>query len=1123
MICPQCQTELPDDARFCNECGRKLESVCSECGKGNPPTSKFCLECGHDLRTPPAASPLKDLSFDEKLANIQKYLPSGLTEKVLSQRGRIEGERRQVTIMFVDMKGFTPLTEKLGPEETFTLMDQVFELMIHKVHDYEGTVNELRGDGMLAFFGAPIALEDAPQRAIRSSLAIHREMTKFSDKLKDRTDIPPVQLRIGINTGPVVVGTLGNDLRVQFTAVGDTINMAARMEQLAEPGTTYVTEDAFKITEGYFRFEALGEKEVKGKEQPIKVYRVLAASTRRTRFDVDAERGLTRFIGRERELELLMDAFERAKSGRGQAVSIMGEAGVGKSRLLYEFRKAISNEDVTFLEGKCLSYGKDLAYHPIIDILKANFGIEGGDTDSEITAKVRRGLTLLGADEASTLPYLLELLSVEDSGVGEMSMSPEAAKDRIIGALQRIILKGSEIRPSIFAFEDLHWTDKTSEEASKYLLESIPGSRVLMIFTYRPEFVHTWGGKSYHSQISLNRLSNRESLALVTQLLGSREIHSDLEEFILQKTEGIPLFIEEFVRSFRDMKIIRLTNEKYHLAEDVDQVGIPSTIQDVILARVDGLPEGAKELLQTGSVIEREFSYELIKHVTGLQEHQLLNRLAVLKDSELVYERGVYPHSTYIFKHALTREVVYDSILTRRRKELHEKIGGAIEELCAETLSENYGILSEHYLTAENFEKGAHYCGFAGQRATRIGSFHDAIMYADKRIACLEKLPQTHDVLRRIINMRSILGLLYAQTNYVVEAKQAIDPIMALGENIGHDQALPRIHVIMGIYRGWVEEDFQDALQHFQQATSISESKNDPASMLHATYWSGLFLFFICDFDNGLEHLKNVLGEYLVSNNIWGESAVRSVTSIFGHYFQGALDQAHKASEEATRVAEESGAAYSKCRAYISRGISCFGKGDFPQAREHLSMGIHFCEKIDAFFWDAFARIFLGEICFENGEYESAENHHEKAIWLLKQIKGGPSWANFNRIALNLAKVMIHANGVHPESLYDYASGIKAKIFEGWASRYVAKILLNIDDKHMSEAQDWLEKAIAADRRNGMTFHVGRDFALHSELCKKQGDQAKAKDNLRKAIEIYKACGADGWVSRAERKLADFA
>jgi class 3 adenylate cyclase len=489
MKCPKCEHDNREGVKFCEKCGAKMEFVCPNCAAKIPLGTEFCGECGSKV-SQPLEPPPKELSFDEKLEKIQRYLPKGLTKKILSQKNRIEGERKQVTVMFCDMQGFTALSEKLGIEEAYSIIDQVYEILIHKVHDYEGTVNEMTGDGIMALFGAPIALEDAPQRAIRSAYAIHREMARFSNRIKEEKEgIPPLKMRVGIHTGPVVVGTLGNDLRVEFKAVGNTVNLASRMEGLAEPGTTYVTEDTFKLTEGFFRFEALGEKEVKGKKQPISVYRVIAPSTRRTRFDVSAERGLTPFIGRDREVDLLLDAFARAKAGRGQAISIMSEAGVGKSRLLYEFRKAVANEDVIFLEGKCLSYSRGVAYHPVTDILKSNFNVQKGEEDSDIREKVRNGLKVLGADEATTLPYLLELLSVKDSGIDKIMMSPEGRKDRIIEALKRIVLKGSKIRPLIMSFEDLHWTDKSSEEVLKYVLESIPGSRVLLLLTGVPSLI----------------------------------------------------------------------------------------------------------------------------------------------------------------------------------------------------------------------------------------------------------------------------------------------------------------------------------------------------------------------------------------------------------------------------------------------------------------------------------------------------------------------------------------------------------------------------------------------------------------------------------------------------------
>ena len=533
MKCSKCQFENPKDSLFCGDCGASLEMSCPKCGSTPPPGFKFCNKCGHDLRIHSEEFP-KELSFDEKIAKIQKYLPKGLTEKILSQRDRIEGERKQVTVMFCDMEGFTQLTQRLGPEEAYTIMDQVYEILIHKVHDYEGTVNEMTGDGIMALFGAPIALEDSPQRAIRSAYSIHREMSKFSDKTRqEKVGILPLKMRIGIHTGPVIVGTLGNDLRVDFKAVGDTVNLASRMEGIAEPGATYVSEDTFRHTEGLFRFEALGERRVKGKKEPVKVFRVIAPSTRRTRFDVSAEQGLTPFVGRLHEFELLLDGFEGTKAGRGQAFSIMAEAGVGKSRLLYEFRKAVTNEDITFLEGKCLSYSRGVAYHPVIDVLKSNFDVREDDENSKIREKVKRQLKLLKVDEASTLPYLLELLPVKDSGIDMIPMSPEARKARIVEAVKRITLKGSEIRPLVIAIEDLHWIDKNSEEYLKDLLDSISGASVFLIFTYRPEFVHTWGARSYHSQVNLNRLSNRESLYMLTQLLGTQNIEKNLEEVIL--------------------------------------------------------------------------------------------------------------------------------------------------------------------------------------------------------------------------------------------------------------------------------------------------------------------------------------------------------------------------------------------------------------------------------------------------------------------------------------------------------------------------------------------------------------------------------------------------------------
>jgi class 3 adenylate cyclase/tetratricopeptide (TPR) repeat protein len=1119
MECPKCQTDNREGAKFCGKCGTKFSLVCPQCDSENFPGNYFCDECGHKLSLPTEVPPT-ELSFDEKLSKIQRYLPKGLTEKILSQKDRIEGERKQVTVMFCDMAGFTHLSERLGPEEAYTIMDQIYEILIHKVHDYEGTVNEFTGDGIMALFGAPIALEDAPQRAIRSAYAIHREISQFSDKVtQKKQDIPRFRMRIGVHTGPVVVGALGNDLRVEFKAVGDTVNLASRMEGLAEPGSTYVSKDTFRLTEGLFRYEALGEYAVKGKADAVKAYRVIAPSTSRTRFDVSAERGLTPFVGRERELELLLDGFERAKAGRGQAISIMAEAGVGKSRLLYEFRKAVSNEDVTFQEGKCLSYSRGVAYQPVIDIVKANFDIVEGDGDLEIRQKLNRGLKILGADEASTLPYLMELLSVTDSGIDTITLSPEARKDRIIESLNRMTLKASEIRPLIMAVEDLHWIDRSSEDVFKYLLDSITGARVFLILTYRPEFVQTWGTKSYHSQVNLNRLSNRESLAMVAYLLGTKDIDRELEELILEKTEGVPFFIEEFIKSLKDLKIIEKKNNAYHLAKEVQEVTIPSTIQDVIMARVDTLPMAAKEVLQTGSVIEREFSYELIKTVLGLAEQELLSRLSVLKDAELLYERGIYPETSLIFKHALTQEVVYDSILTQKKKELHNKIGQSIEHLYQDNLNEYYGVLAEHFINSENFENGAEYCKLAGRKAEKAGSLNDSTIYGEKQIICLERLPQTEEVEKSLIDARTTLGLYYSQMAQIIKAKAAVDPIVDLAIKQNYKKRISQINTIIGMYHYMVEENITTAFETLEKALKIGEELNDILSLVLIKTYLGIGFWYTCEFAKALHYFTKALEINVSANALWGISSLKAwIAEVI--ITQGKIDLGYDTSHESLRIADESGDQYSKGCAYTAHGWSYYFRGYFKKAEEYLIRGVDITEGINQLKWAADAGFGLGMTYFEMEEYKLSQKQYESVISIYLRGSVFPSFVNLFKIASALSKMMNNEIDVSKNEIFRCYQDSKIKLAKVWMLSFITEILLNMDDQQSFEAEDWIKRAIEAHNQYSMMWHLAKDYALYAELFKRKGDLSKARAHFSKAINIFKECSADGWVEKYEMKRA---
>ncbi len=1094
MKCPKCQHENPNDAKFCNECAY---------GLGQPKESST-----------------KELSFDEKIERIQKYLPGGLTERIISQRGKIEGERKQVTVMFVDMEGFTSLVEKLGSEEAYSIMDQVYEILIHKVLEFEGTVNEMTGDGIMALFGAPRALEDAPQRAIRSAYSIHREMVRFSNKIKqEKKGISNLKMRIGIHTGSVVVGTLGNDLRVEFKVVGDTVNLSSRMEDMAEPGATYVTEATFKLTEGLFRFEALGEREVKGKKGLVKAYRVIGPSTRRTRFDVSAERGLTPFVGRERELELLLDGYERVKAGRGQAFSIIGEAGVGKSRLLYEFRKAVENEEITFIEGKCLSYSRGVAYHPIIDLFKSNFDIRENDTDYEIRDKVKSSLRYLGVDEASTLPYLLELLSVKESGIDQISMSPEGRKDRMIDTIVRLTIRGSEFQPLILAIEDLHWMDKSSEDALKYLLEILSGARILLIFIYRPEFVQTWGGRFYHNQVNLNRLSDRESIAMVTHLLGTGELENDFENLILEKTEGVPFFIEEFLKSCKDLNVIERKDNRYHLVKDIEELSIPSTIQDVMMARVDSLSEAAKEVLQIGSVIEREFSYPLIQTVTELPEKQLLSHLSILKDTELLYERGIFPQSIYIFKHALTREVVYDSILSRRKERLHGEIGNAIEKIYEDNIDEHYGVLAEHYIKSKNYEKGAEYLRFARRKADKAGSLKDAVEYSEKAVTCLERLPQIEDVQKKIIDTKTTLGLYYAQMILIDQAMKEVESVVDLAKELDYKKPLPKIYTIIGSYSYFIKEDLSTAVNYLEQAITISKELNDIPSLVIGRIWLAFAVACSLDFEKSLYYFEKALELSIRSNSLWGISMGKSNISLFVYNWQGKINLAYQTSHEAIQFGEKSGDIFSQSIAYICHGWSCYHKGFLEEAETYLLRAMDYFEKTNIFSWHALAQMCLGYIIYESGDYKSCIDCHNKSISLFTSANILPSFVNLNKIAIVRANVLSDKKDIDLTMLFQYENYNKLTIHDGLISNLIGEILLSSGSSYLPQVEDWIGKAIETDKQTEMMWNLGRDYVLYAELNKRRGDNSKAKENLNKAIEILKKCGAEGWVKKYEKEL----
>ncbi|WP_043420328.1 adenylate/guanylate cyclase domain-containing protein [Cupriavidus basilensis] len=923
--CTTCGLQNAAGASFCEWCGTRLARICPRCDHELSLAARFCNACG---------APVSELPQGLSAAPIQ-YTPPHLAERIRAEqvareaRGEAGGERKTITVLFADMAGSTALIHDRDPEEAHRLITPVIELMMESVHHYEGYVAKSLGDGILALFGAPIAHEDHPQRALYAALRMDAAMRRHSDRLRLDQGIS-LQIRVGIHTGEVVVRSIRkDDLHTDYDPVGHTINIASRMETMAALSSVLVSESTYRLTEGYFQFKELGAAQVKGIPQPLAVYELLGLGALRTRPQVAAQRGLARFVGREAELESLYRALNQSMAGQGQIVAVVGEAGVGKSRLFHEF-KARSQHGSLVLETFSVSHGKAFAYLPLIELLRSYFAITPQDDTRRMHEKVTGKVLTLDRSLEDVLPYLLHLLGISEPGSKLADMGASLRRERTFDAITRLLVRESRNQPVEVVFEDLQWLDSETEAFLAFLVERSADARILLLVNYRPEYQLAWAHKDNCVEVRLDPLGPAEAQGLLSALLGDDPGVGRLKQLVLDKTEGNPFFMEEVVQT---------------LAE---------------------------------AVIGKEFPLSLVRQVCGQPEDRLHLLLAGLQTGGFIHERPAYPEVEYGFKHGLTQEVAGNSMLSERRSALHERTGRAIEVLFQHQLKEHCSELAHHYSLSGNVAKAVEYLHCAGRQSLERSTHLDAIRQLSAALELLTRLTDTPERARPELALRVTLGqaLIAARGYASSEVEANFTRALALCEKDGEAQQLFQVKLGLRMFSA-MRAQHGKAYELGEAMLSLAEDAQDPVLLGQARIALGGTSLYMGEFGKARAHLEQglvhyAIGQHAIHAELYGQDpGVRGLSFLtWALWYLGCPDQSRERSQEALGLARTLSHPLSLALALVHAATLHQYLGEPRHARECAEAAIALASEQGFPYWLAWATVLRGWALAEQGSSE---------------------------------------------------------------------------------------------------------------------------------------------------------
>ena len=1091
MRCAQCRADAPEGAKFCPQCGAPLEIPCPGCQTPNPPSHKFCQACGQTL----AAGVASSLNLTRSSAP-HAYTPAHLADKILTARTALEGERKQVTVLFCDLADSTPHAERLGPEGMHSLLDRFFDLALAEIHRYEGTINQFLGDGFMALFGAPVAHEDHARRAVLAALAIDRSLRER------RVDLDPtgieIAVRMGLNTGPVVVGKIGDNLRMDYTAIGDTTHLAARLQQIAEAGAILISRATRLHCGADMLVEPLGHLRVKGRSEPVETFKVVGQDAARSPLRSLGDRPLSRFVGRDDEWRSLDGLLDQVQGGRGRVVGLVGEPGVGKSRLVYEFANHAKSRAVEVVEGRCLSYGANVPYLPVRDVLRSHCGITNSDPGQAICEKLNLALRDIGVPEEPHAGYLLQLLGATDRQAALASISPETIKLRTFEGLRQLTIAVCRRRPVLLVIEDIHWIDKTSEAYLDFLTDSLAAAPILLLCTYRPGYSPPWIERSYATQMAVHPLSKSDSLSVVESVAERTPLSESITRMVLDKAEGNPFFLEELARVVLE-----------HADRSAAQA-VPDTIQDVLMARIDLLPDVLKRLLQTASVLGREFQPSLLDAICedpGTQDE----RLHSLARAEFLYERHEPDGPVYVFKHALTQEVAYESMLLSRRSQLHLAAARALETLYAERIEDAYDRLAYHYSRTEQSEKAVEYLTLCAERMSRWYAHDEAVRTLREALVHVERIPTGR-------RERTYLNLVVQQALSLFllgRLREALELLLAQRERLERlgDPALA------GPYYFWLAHTYSIMGERSQAVASAAlalaeaERCGDRATLGKTWYVLAVEDFWRSQPASGVAHAQTAVtllqdtGErYWLGIAYWVLGYHQTVLGEFDTAL-GTLAQARAAGEALGDPRLQSYAAWTTGWNLAQRGEGGAAVDSCMQSVEHAK--------------DPFTRAvslgILGYAHLEQGGLADAIPLLEEAVHHFARFQTHQHEQYF---ASYLSKAYVQAGDlVRAEELATRALELAQHFLHGYGAGWARRVLGEIERQRGARAgaRVHYQKALETFASIPAPLEVGRTHLALAELAQDERRTDDAKSHLESARQVFEALRVPVHLARTER------